>query len=147
LDGKKADVIFSQAAFEHFDDIHRTINQLTSVASDDAVLVMSVDLRTHSRWIRDKDPNNIYRYPAWLYRLMHFEGIPNRVRPEQYKAAFVQNGWLDIVIRPLTSLTAEQLDGMRSHLHAPYRTTQSDMQYLTILLCARRSHIHAPQLA
>jgi len=138
LNGRKAEVIFSQAAFEHFDNIDKTIQQLTRVASDDAVLVMSVDLRTHSRWIRDKDPNNIYRYPAWLYRLMDFEGIPNRVRPNQYRAAFERNGWSDIVIKPQTALSEGHIDRIQPHLDAPYRSVESDMQYLTISLCARR---------
>jgi len=139
LDGKRAEVIFSQASFEHFGDIHRTIEQLSSVASENAVLVMSVDLRTHSRWIRDKDPNNIYRYPGWLYRLMEFDGIPNRIRPREYEAALARNGWSDIVIRPLTSLTPYQLEAVRPHLHRPYRSHQSDMHCLTISLFARRA--------
>lgn len=138
LEGKRAEVIFSQASFEHFDDIHKTIEQLSLVAAEDAVLVMSVDLRTHSRWIRDRDPNNIYRYPGWLYRLMDFDGIPNRVRPREYEAALARNGWSDIVIKPLTSLTSVQAEAVRPHLHHPFRSHQSDMHCLTISLFARR---------
>jgi SAM-dependent methyltransferase len=139
LDDKRVDIIFSQAAFEHFEDINKTIEQITSVASEDAVVVITVDLQTHSRWIRQKDPNNIYRYPAWLYRLFHFTGIPNRVRPHEYQAAFERNGWTAISIRPLTVLPEERLRAIQPHLYGPYCNKQSDMEYLTMLLCARRS--------
>lgn len=139
LDDKRVDIIFSQAAFEHFEDINKTIEQLTSMASEDAVVVITVDLQTHSRWIRQKDPNNIYRYPAWLYRLFHFTGIPNRVRPHEYQAAFERNGWTAISIRPLTVLSEERLRAIQPHLYEPYCNKQSDMEYLTMLLCARRA--------
>jgi len=57
------------------------------------LLVADIDLMTHSRWIREADPNNIYRYPKWLYDLFYFPGIPNRNRPGDYQAAFERNGW------------------------------------------------------
>jgi hypothetical protein len=139
LDTQRVDVIFSQAAFEHFEDINKTIDQLTKVASDNAVVVITIDLQTHTRWIREHDPNNIYRYPAWLYRLFHFSGIPNRVRPQEYRAAFERNGWTDVSIRPLTALPEDRLRVIQPHLSKPYRSKQSDMDYLTMLLCARKS--------
>lgn len=139
LGESRVDIIFSQAAFEHFEDIHKTIEQLTRVTSEDAVVVMTVDLQTHSRWIRDADPNNIYRYPSWLYRLFHFTGIPNRVRPQEYRVAFERNGWTNVSIRPLTSLSEERLRIIQPHLSRTFRNKQSDMEFLTMLLCARRS--------
>ena len=58
------DMVFSQAAFEHFDDIESTILQLNKVCKSGATFVAEINLKTHSRWIRDKDPDNIYRYPT-----------------------------------------------------------------------------------
>lgn len=139
----RVDIVFSQAAFEHFEDIHKTIGQLTSVTSDDAVVVMTVDLQTHSRWIRKVDPNNIYRYPHWLYRLFHFPGIPNRVRPQEYRVAFERNGWTDVSIRPLTSLPEERLRTIHPHLFRAFRDSHSDMGFLTMLLCARKPRLQA----
>lgn len=146
LGERRVDIIFSQAAFEHFEDINKTIEQLTRVASEDAVVVMTVDLQTHSRWIRETDPNNIYRFPFWLYRLFHFPGIPNRVRPQEYRVAFERNGWTNIAIYPLTTLSEERLRATQPHLFGPFRDEQSDMEYLTMLLCARRSTLlkHPP---
>lgn len=54
------DIVFSQAAFEHFDNIDTTIAQLSMVCKPGAIIVAQIDLKTHSRWIRDIDPNNIY---------------------------------------------------------------------------------------
>ena len=72
LDSREIDIIFSQAAFEHFDDIDEAIQAISSVAVKGAKAVVLIDLKTHSRWIRDKDPNNIYRYPKWFYDLFYW---------------------------------------------------------------------------
>lgn len=136
---QRADLFLSQAAFEHFENVDKTIAQMTAVAERDAVAILTVDLRTHSRWIRDKDPNNIYRYAPWLYALFHFKGMPNRVRPGEYKAAFERNGWRDIEIKPITRLPATLLERMQAHYYAPYREGKSEMDTLTVLICARRA--------
>ncbi len=70
------DIVFSQAAFEHFDDIEATVSQLSQVCKPAATLVLDIDLQTHSRWIREKDPNNIYRYSEMLYNKFKFRGSP-----------------------------------------------------------------------
>jgi SAM-dependent methyltransferase len=92
------DIAFSNAAFEHFDDVDNTIAELTDVVKPKGLLVATIDLQTHSRWIRDTDPNNIYRYPQWLYRWFYFPGQPNRMRPDQYITLLQKRGWTDISI-------------------------------------------------
>lgn len=138
MNGDTVDIFFSQAAFEHFDNVERTIAQLTEIASVGSIAILSVDLRTHSRWIRDKDPNNIYRYPLWLYRLFRFRGVPNRVRPYQYRKLFEQFGWRDVLIEPLTSLDESRVATIRPFLNRPFRDLTAEMQTLTVLICARR---------
>jgi SAM-dependent methyltransferase len=130
------DLVFSQAAFEHFDDVNATISQLSAVCKPGAVLVVSVDLKTHSRWIRDKDPNNIYRYSASVYNAFRFRGIPNRVRPFQYKNLFEKNGWENVVIIPL--LTLDDPDKCCTGLDKTFSGDESQMNYLSIMLCARK---------
>jgi SAM-dependent methyltransferase len=98
--GQRFDVVVSNAAFEHFDDVGRTVAQLGQVVRPGGVALISVDLQTHSRWIRERDPNNIYRYPPWLYRLFAFPGQPNRVRPGAYRAFFEQQGWQGVELVP-----------------------------------------------
>lgn len=130
------DVVFSQAAFEHFDNINATVAQLSAVCKPGAILAVEIDLKTHSRWIRDKDPNNIYRYPKWLYNLFWFRGFPNRVRPYQYKEAFERYGWSDISIVPLTKID----DHSRSYsgMSRDFTDRRNQMDYLTVMFCARR---------
>jgi SAM-dependent methyltransferase len=130
------DVVFSQAAFEHFDNINATISQLSSVCKTGAILVTEIDLMTHSRWIRDKDPNNIYRYPNFVYNAFWFKGIPNRVRPFQYKDALERCGWTDISITPLTKLNEH--NNNYSGINKNFSHYNNQMEYLSIMLCARK---------
>ncbi|WP_295606629.1 methyltransferase domain-containing protein [uncultured Lamprocystis sp.] len=131
------DLVFSQAAFEHFDDVHKTVEQLSAVCKPNAVVVLEIDLKTHSRWIRDNDPNNIYRYPSWLYNLFWFRGIPNRVRPYQYVDALKRCGWTDISLRP--SGTVKDPVTAYSGLAKVFSDHMNQMEMLTITLCARKS--------
>jgi len=78
---EKVDIVFSQAAFEHFNCVEKTIEQLSEVVKKGGFLIAEVDLKTHTRWIRDIDPLNIYRYSDFIYNLLRFPGSPNRVRP------------------------------------------------------------------
>jgi SAM-dependent methyltransferase len=131
------DLVFSKAAFEHFDDVDATISQLSTVCKPGAVIVAQIDLKTHSRWIRDKDPNNIYRYSSNFYKKFWFQGIPNRVRPFQYKEAFERHGWIDISIVPHSKLENHK----RSYriVNKAFIDEKNQMDYLTIMLCARKA--------
>ena len=130
------DLIFSQAAFEHFDDVEKTVSQLSKICKPGAIAVVMIDLQTHSRWIRAKDPNNIYRYPHFIYNLFRFRGIPNRLRPLQYKTIFEKYGWGDISIVPLKKLENHESGYMR--LDKPFLNSENQMDYLMVMLCATR---------
>lgn len=130
------DLIFSQAAFEHFDDIHATVAQISAVCKPGAVLLAEIDLKTHSRWIRERDPNNIYRYSRRVYDAFWFRGIPNRVRPFEYEEALERAGWTDISILPLTML--DDADGREPGIHKDFTDSKNKMTYLSIMLCAKK---------
>ena len=134
----KIDIIFSNAAFEHFSNFRKTIQDLNQVVLPGTVLIASVDLRTHSRWIRDKDPNNIYRYSNRFYRLFHFYSSPNRMRPYQYHEVLEQNGWGNIVIQPEMSLDNKRLVYFQNHLDKNFRDAVNQMDYLTVWICATK---------
>lgn len=138
LGARKVDVIVSQAAFEHFDDINETIASLSKVAETGAVAVLLVDLKTHSRWIRAKDPVNIYRYPAWLYRLFYFRGIPNRVRPYQYKNAFERHGWGNLKIEPAGLLSDDGYESVKRYVSKEFQLEKNQMNYLSVWICATK---------
>jgi SAM-dependent methyltransferase len=124
------DVIVSNAAFEHFDDVPDVARQLARVVKSGGKLSVHIDLKTHSRWIRDKDPANIYRYPGWLYRLFYFPGQPNRVRPADYRQAFTDAGWKNVRTSPVHRTR------LVGRVHGTF--DPSDMDQMTILLEADR---------
>lgn len=124
------DVVVSNAAFEHFDDVPDVARQLAKVVEPGGKLSVHIDLKTHSRWIRDKDPANIYRYPRWLYRIFHFPGQPNRLRPADYRQAFIDAGWKNVRTSPV-----HQTD-LVGRVHGAF--DPSDMHHMTVLLEADR---------
>jgi SAM-dependent methyltransferase len=130
------DLVFSQAAFEHFDNVGKTVAHLSAVCKPGAVLVAVIDMQTHSRWIRAKDPNNIYRYSDGVYNLFWFRGIPNRLRPYQYKEIFERFGWIDVSVLPLSRL--DPAHGGGSGLNQAFTNDWSQMDFLSIVLCARK---------
>jgi SAM-dependent methyltransferase len=138
LEGRRFDIIFSQAAFEHFDDPAETIRAMSRVAAPGCVLVSSVDLQTHSRWVREKDPNNIYRYPKWFYDLFYFPGVPNRVRPYQYADYLEQNGWTDIRIEADTLLSQVSPASSDDIYSARFNPEENQMDYLSIWIHATK---------
>ncbi|HRJ52415.1 MAG TPA: glycosyltransferase [Candidatus Thiothrix moscowensis] len=133
------DLVFSQAAFEHFDDIDATIQQLGVVCKPDATLVIEVDLKAHSRWVRDNDPNSIYRYSERVYDLLRVSGAPNRMRPYQYKVALERHGWTDVVITPLKKLPDDENN--YAGLDQAFRDGKNQMEYLSIMICARKKPV------
>jgi hypothetical protein len=136
------EVVFSQAAFEHFDDVDATVAKLSTVCKPGAVIVAEIDLQTHSRWIRDKDPNNIYRYPTPLYRMFGFRGSPNRLRPYQYRNIFERHGWTDITIAPLRRYPDYRRN--LAALSTAFTGEENQMDLLSIVLCARKGqHLDA----
>lgn len=136
---KSVDLVFSQAAFEHFDDVDNTFSQLAKIVRPGATLVSEIDLQTHSRWIRQKDPNNIYRYNRKLYKLFKFKGIPNRLRPYQYVQSLQRHGWTDIRVFPGMVLDNARLTKILPFMSQEYRNDHSQMHYLTIILCAKKA--------
>ena len=124
------DVVLSNAAFEHFDDVPGVARQLAAVVKPGGKLSAHIDLKTHSRWIRDKDPANIYRYPRWLYRLFHFPGQPNRLRPADYRQAFIDAGWKNVRTSPV------HRTNLVGRVHGAF--DPSDMDQMTVLLEADR---------
>ena len=104
LPANSFDVVFSNAAFEHFDDVYATIDQVKTLLRPGGTFIAEVDLQTHSRWIRERDPNNIYRYSERLYKAFHFPAQPNRVRPERYVEHLKTSGWKTVQNAPQNQL-------------------------------------------
>ncbi len=139
LEKDSVDLVVSQAAFEHFSDIGRAVRDLTPIVRQGGVLIAEVDLMTHTGVVRSRDPLNIFRYSNIFYRLMNFSGIPNRVRPNEYKAIFEQHGWKDVEIIPLQELSREYVKTIHPQLARPFRNEEADMHVLTFLIRATKA--------
>lgn len=135
-EGRMFDLIVSCAAFEHYDDPAAAIAGLTQVARPGCETVHIIDLQTHSRWIREHDPNNIYRYPEPLYRLFRFPGQPNRQRPADYVRSFEAAGWSDVGFVPSRTLDPALRKASLRGLAAPF-AGRDDMAVLDGALTAR----------
>jgi SAM-dependent methyltransferase len=133
LPPQSIDLIVSNAAFEHFDDVPRTIRQLSDLVRPGGQIVTVIDLQTHSRWIREVDPANIYRFPDWIYRLFYFSGQPNRVRAYQYRQHFEENGWRNVRVAVEASCNASHVS-----VHRQFRGPENEIDQLSICLCATR---------
>ncbi|MCD6378423.1 MAG: hypothetical protein J7L99_06205 [Planctomycetes bacterium] len=142
LSGIKADFVFSQAAFEHFDDVAKTICQLDNIVRPGAVFLAVVDLQTHTRFLREHDPLNIYRYSDSFYRLCKYTSQPNRLRPADYCKILAENGWQDVQVIPLQLAKANYLDRVRPYLNNRFRNDKSQMEYLTVAICATKGNMH-----
>jgi len=136
--GEQIDLVLSQAAFEHFDDIEKTIMQLSAVAKPGTMLIAEIDLKTHSRWIRDADPLNIYRYPDFIYNIFKFRSSPNRVRQFEYEKILKKFKWVNIKIFPIIVLDNKYLLAVRDFLSKRFRGGDSRMEELTVVLCATK---------
>lgn len=139
LDGEGVDFVLSQAAFEHFDEVDRTIKQLNHVVNPGAVFLAVIDLQTHTRWLRDLDPLNIYRYSDSYYRLCRYISQPNRLRPDEYREILADNGWGNVEIKPLSVLNPDYLRKVQPHLNERFGAKDNQMEYLTIVICATKS--------
>lgn len=135
-EGRSFDLIVSCAAFEHYDDPSQAIASLTQVARSGCASVHIIDLQTHSRWIREHDPNNIYRYPERLYRLFRFPGQPNRHRPTDYVGSFATQGWSDVRFVPSRTIAPALREVSLQGLAAPF-AGRDDMSILDGALTAR----------
>lgn len=138
MDQCKVDIILSNAAFEHFDNVGETIKDFTAVSKAGTILIASVDLKTHSRWIRDKDPNNIYRYPNWLYRFLSFRGTPNRLRPYHYRQALERNGWDNVQIESESTIDEFRNKSTLRYLDKQFRKDENQMEYTSIWIFATK---------
>lgn len=134
--GRSFDLIVSCAAFEHYDDPAQAIADLTRVARPGCESVHIIDLQTHSRWIRERDPNNIYRYPEAVYRLFRFPGQPNRLRPADYVRSFAAEGWSDVRFLPARTIDPALREASLRGLAAPF-AGREDMSILDGALSAR----------
>lgn len=135
---RRFDMMVSYVALEHFEALDHAVAQMTELARPGCLAAHMIDFRTHTRWIREVDPNNIYRYSEPLYRLFGFPGQHNRLRPADYIRAFETAGWKDVRIVPAETVP----EAMRAHaitgLARKFSGPESRMDMLAGVLLATR---------
>lgn len=136
---RRFDIVVSNAAFEHFADIDAVIAQITTVARPGAAFIAMVDFQTHSRGLRETDPNSIYRYSDRVYRALAFPGQPNRQRPDDYLGALARHGWSEPKVRPVDVAKPGYLDWSKAGLDAAFLRPGARMDVLTGIVTARKS--------
>jgi Methyltransferase domain len=138
VENRQFDLIVSNAAFEHFDDVDDTIAALSDCAAPGALFMAMIDFQTHSRFVREVDPNSIYRLPAGLYRALHFPGQPNRWRPGDYAQSLTKRGWVNISVRSVDTVSPDYAAWANEGLAAEFQPDSCDMHILTGVIAAER---------
>jgi hypothetical protein len=131
------DLVVSNAALEHFDDVAGTFARLAELVVPGGVMCHHVDGMVHMRGLRPRDPLNLLRYPGPVYRAMSFRGVPNRLRAQDYVAAARATGWAPTVVPGLVAPPA-YVAWARRGLARPYRD-RDDLELLTFTLVATRT--------
>ncbi len=139
---RRFDVCVSNATFEQFQDLDLIARQLFAICRPRAVLIAGIDLRTHSRWIREIDPNSIYCVPDWLYRVLSFDSSPRRFRSKDYVAAFHGAGWRSVRVHVDEELATEDKRSSPRGLTKRYRASGDEMRILAFTLTAVRPGLH-----
>ncbi len=138
--GEHPELVFSQAAFEHFEDVEKTFAGLSGQVAAGCLLSAEVDLTTHTGWIRDRDPLNIYRYADGFWRACRFSGAPNRVRAFEYKNILEKSGWQNIIVEPLWVLEDNYVERIRPGLSRRFREMdKEELKLLHVRLIGRKA--------
>ena len=135
---KKINLIVSQAAFEHFTNPAQVIKEIGQISQSGTRLVIQIDMMTHSRWIKDADPLNIYRYSKTFYGLTKFSGSPNRWRVDDYVKEFKKAGFGNIQIIPISTLPNDYITNLSPHLNKQFRKKEKQMEILDCYLLATK---------
>ncbi|GAA1295778.1 hypothetical protein Psi02_11650 [Planotetraspora silvatica] len=132
------DLVVSNAALEHFDDVRATFARLAELVAPGGTMCHHIDGMIHMRGIRQRDPLNMLRYRRWVYRAMSFPGIPNRLRAADFLTAATATGWTARIVPHLVA-PDDYVDWARRGLASPYASMDAeDLALLTFTLVAVR---------
>jgi hypothetical protein len=132
------DLIVSNATLEHVAEVGPVFRSLRRLAAVDARMVHHIDGQTHMRWIKDRDPLNILRYPEVVYRnVLSFPGAPNRLRASDFQRLASLHGWSRNEIVPGRMARDEYLNAFKPA--GRFAGYGDDLRLLTFTLLAVRS--------
>lgn len=131
-------VVVSNAAVMQFDDALKTMKQVSEVVEPGCVMALNIHLSTVTRWLRDVDPLNIYRYSNGLYKLLNFRGGSNRIRMTEYKTALESYGWKNVQVYPMQVLDLNYTEKVVPSLAKNYSQDVHEMRMMSAMICATR---------
>lgn len=137
LPENEMDCVFSNAAFQQFDDPANTIEQLTRAVKPGGIFVSTIDFTTHTRWIKELDPLNIYRYPKFIYEMLRFKGSPNRFHTEEYLSALKSAGWKNIQLKAMKAFPEAYVAKVQGAFSSPYNDRKRDMSVANLVIFAQ----------
>ena len=129
------DLIVSNATLEHVADVAALFSRCRELLRPGGQMCHHIDAKTHMRWFCEHDPFNIYRYSDRVYRMMWFEGVPNRLLAGDYVAAAAQAGFEAEVV-PNRMAGDRYVRRTRPHLAEAFRV-RKDLGILTFTLNCR----------
>ncbi|MBN1982558.1 MAG: hypothetical protein JW795_13575 [Chitinivibrionales bacterium] len=133
------DLVVSQAVFQSLDDVDTSIMQLSKIVNTGACFIAVIDLKTHTRWIRDVDPLNIYRYGRLFWNRFHYRESSNRTKIQEYISILKNHGWINVSYIPLAQLEPEYVEKIKPSLNKKFRSEDtSHIQLLSIALMAQK---------
>ncbi len=132
------DLVVSNAAFQQFDNPTKSIAQFSKLVKPGAKFIALIDLKTHTRFINQRDPLNIYRYRDSVFNFFRFKGAPNRMRSFEYENALKEHNWTNIEIFPRVQLHEAYVQKVRDTLNKKFRDPKNQMQNLTVVVCATK---------
>lgn len=131
-------LVVSNASFEHFDDPLSTLRQVSKIVQPGTLLAILVDMATHTRWIKQRDPLNIYRYSDSIYNTLKFSGSPNRVRPIEYSRELERNGWTKVQVVPTDMIPLDYTQKIYPQLAKRFRDKANQMEFLSVMILAQK---------
>lgn len=137
---EKIDLVVSQATFEYFSNVEKTFKELSQIVRKGGYMVSEIDLQTHTSFIRNRDPLNIYRYNDFLWNLFRTKYSLNRVRAFEYKKILEKYGWHNVKVEPLRVLEKDYVEKIRPFLSKKYRKVDiEELKLLSIMLLAKKA--------
>lgn len=122
--GRRFELVLSRAVLEHVRDLGALFASVARVATDDAVLIHKVDLRSHG--LEHDHELDFLRFSERTWRAMssHVD-LPNRARAPAYLELAESVGLRTIWAKTTHVLDAARAEAVRRELASPFRETRA----------------------
>jgi len=124
LSASSFDLFVSRAMLEHVEDVSGFFRRVKSKLRENASMLHLVDIKTHTRYIKNIDPLNILRYGDVIYNLLKFNGSPNRLRIMEYLDCLQKCGYEDIRAVKKKVADADYINRIKRNLQKKFENAE-----------------------